>query len=395
MTSFDDDLIRQYDRDVIDFVTRGSKAADEARFNKLALRAFELQYRKDGEYRRQCLSMHASPETIRNWQEIPAVASFASRKTVEKLEGFPPAGGIMELRRKRGPVFPDSAINALASSANDILVKTCVFPDIDAMKMLFMAPTPAMAPGMVMAGGLERIRKRFGSEDSRFLISFRGLDLRGLISALRQCEKISQPLALLGATWAFDYFFDSCKKEEIRFRLPAGSRIVDSGGYVGRYTRCTPQEFFGKCRDVLGLDEEYCINALWLCESSTVYFDNVLGNSLSGVRRERCKEAPPWCRTTVVDPLSFKRVPKEKVGLLRHYDLTNRAMAIAVQTGNLGYETEDGFEVIGKWNQDMKNPDIDRLPSHPGGKIVSSLMDAFMGWKFSKTGRLYSSLKSG
>lgn len=303
------------------------------------------------------------------------------------------AGGVAELRKKRGPVFPDRNVRMLSVEANSRLEKSYLFPDVERIKMLFMVPTPIMAPGMVMAGGLDGMRRRYGTDDSRFLISFRGLDLGILISALRESEKTGRPLALLGATWGFDYFFDSCRKEGILFRLPGGSRLVDSGGYAGRYTKCTKEDFFGKCSVILGIRADYCINALWLCENSTVYFDNVLRNSLAGVRRERYKELPPWTRTIAVDPVDFRRLPKGKTGLLRHYDLTNRAMAVAVQTGNLGYETEDGFEVVGKWNRDMKNPDIERQPRHPGGRIVSSVMDTFLDWKFSKTGKIYASVK--
>ncbi len=399
MAKPDSVALKRYDEDVIEFVKQGLASEDERRFNGLALRAFELQYQSDEAYRGYCRKKNISPESITAWHEIPAVASFAFKKALEaafparKAEEFYFASGVAELRRKRGPFFPDKDMRALLAHANGLLEKAYLFPDIETIKMLFMVPTPVMAPGMVMASGLERIRRRFGTEDSRFLISFRGLDLRALISALRQAEKTRQPLALLGATWGFDYFFDSCKREGIRFSLPEGSRILDSGGYTGRYTKCSPEEFFGKCREIFGIGEDSCINALWLCESSTVYFDNVLSNSLSGVKRDRYKKTPPWSRAIVVSPSDFRRLPKGEVGLLRHYDLTNRAMAIAVQTGNMGYETEDGFEVMGKWNQDINNPDIERLPRHPGGRVVSSVMDKFLAWKFSKIGRIYSSMK--
>jgi anaerobic magnesium-protoporphyrin IX monomethyl ester cyclase len=351
MTNLSAAVLKRYDKDVLEFVSRGIGADDEGRFNELALRAFELQYSTDEAYRKYCAKTSISPESIRHWFEIPAVASFPFRKTLasafskREAEEFYSRSGVAELRRKRGPFFPDSDIRMLAAGANELLQKAYVFPDTDSIKMLFMVPIPVMAPGMVMASGLELIKRRFGTGDSRFLISFKGLDLRGLISALRQSEKTGQPLALLGATWGFDYFFDSCKKAGIRFRLPRGSRIVDSGGYVGRYTKCTKEAFFGKCLEILGIGENVCINALWLCESSTVYFDNIFRNSLTGVKRERFKELPPWSRIIAVDPLELRRLPKGKTGLLRHYDLTNRGMAIAVQTGNMGYETEGGFEM--------------------------------------------------
>jgi hypothetical protein len=392
-------LMNHYDEDVIEFINQGIEIRDERRFNELALKAFEIQYQSKGAYREYCRSLNASPETVNQWEEIPAVSSFALRKLLlrsyssTEAEKVQIRSRVVELRHKRGPFFPDKDIQMLVASANRLMEKAYVFPDIETIKMLFMVPVPVMAPGMVMASGLEQIKQQSGTDDSGFLISFRGLDLKRLISALRHAEKTGQPLAMLGATWGFDYFLDSCKREGIRFRLPAGSRIVDSGGYVGRYVKCTKEEFFGKCTEVLGIKEDYCINALWLCESSTVYFDNVLSNSLAGIRLERYKEIPPWSRTIVVDPLDFRRLPKGKVGLLRHCDLSNRAMAIVVQTDKMGYETENGFEVAGKWNYDMHNPSIERLPRHPGGKIVSSVMDTFLGWKFSRIGKIYSSLE--
>lgn len=392
-------FMNHYDEDVIEFINQGIETKDERRFNELALKAFEIQYESGEAYRTYCRSLNASPETINSWEDIPAVSSFAFRKMLltsyssTKAEKVQMRSRVAELRHKRGPFFPDRDVRMLMASANHLLEKTYVFPDVEMITMLLMVPLPSMAPGMVMASGLEQIRRRFGTDESRFLISFRGLDLKKLLSALRHSEETGQPVALLGATWGFDYFLDSCKREGIRFCLPSGSRIVDSGGYVGRYVKCTKEEFFGKCTEVLGIGEDHCINALWLCESSTVYFDNILSNSLSGIRRERYKEIPPWSKTIVVDPLDFRRLPKGKMGLLRHCDLTNRAMAIVVQTDKMGFETEGGFEVVGKWNYDIHNPDIERRQRHPGGKIVSAIMDTFLGWKFSRIGKIYSALK--
>jgi anaerobic magnesium-protoporphyrin IX monomethyl ester cyclase len=391
-------FIEEYDRDVLEFVGRGIDCSDEERFDELALRAFELQYRTKKSFREYCKRKSVSSETIDDWQDIPAVSSFPFKKILDntfparKAEGVYVESGIVELRKKRGPFFPDERILALVTAGNRLLEKSYVFPDIKSIRMLFMVPVPRMAPGMVMSTGLERMRQRFGTDDSRFLITFRGLNLKRLIVMLYRAEKTGEPIALLGATWGFDYFFNACRKAGMRFRLPEGSRIVDSGGYVGRYMKCTNEEFFQKCGEIFGIEEDHCINALWLCESSTVYFDNALKNALAGVKRARYKEIPPWCRTIVVDPVNFQRLPKGQPGLLRHYDLTNRGMAVAVQTDKMGYETEDGFEVLGKWNRDMKAPDIERKPQHPGGRLVSRVMDSFLDWKFSKIERIYRQL---
>ncbi len=377
------------DSNIVEFICKAHEDQSDERFNELALREFEFLYRASTPYRDSCKRNNFSPGTINRWEEIPAVASFS----MHDAGGLSSASGVVELERKRGPVFPDKDTVVLSSTVNNLLAKTFLFPDIERIKMLLAVPVPLMAPGMVMASGLKRLAQRFGTPESRFLISFRGLDLEALAGALRRAEKLREPLALLGATFVIDYFLDACEKEGIRFDLPEGSRIVDSGGYMGRYVKCTKEEYFRKCKRILGVEENHCVNALWICESSTVYFDNVLRNSLSGLVKERCKEMPPWTRVIAVDPRDFKRAPKGKPGLLRLYDLTNRAMAFAVQTDKIGFETEDGFEVAGKWNKSIGTADIDRSPQHPGGGTVTKLMDFFMRRKFSKLGGICSRLK--
>jgi hypothetical protein len=162
---------------------------------------------------------------------------------------------------------------------------------------------------------------------------------------------------------------------------------------MGQFGECSKDEYFKKCREILGVDESYCINVLGTCESSTNYFDNVLRNFLSGEKKSRYKEIPPWTRTIALDTKEFKRLPKGEIGLLRHYDLTNRAMVFAVQTDNLGFETEEGFEIIGRWNKKFGEIRIGGPVGHPGGRVATELMDYLMRRRLSKIGKIYARLK--
>ncbi len=149
------------------------------------------------------------------------------------------------------------------------------------------------------------------------------------------------------------------------------------------------------CENVLGVKEQFCVNVLGMAESSTNYFDNVLRHSIiTQTRVPRGKEIPPWTRTIVVDTKKFKSVPKGEVGLLRHYDLVNRAMVFAVQTDNLGHLTDEGFEIIGRWDKQLGAVGIDYAArGHPGGKIVTQLTDLLMRRSLSGVGKTYSRLK--
>lgn len=395
----DSKFVKKLDRDVMEFIHGDPEGQNEERFNELALREFALQYNSSKPYRDYCKRKNLSPETVNRWDEIPAVSSFAFKRIlsdsfpVDEAEELYYRSGVVELEHKRGPIFPNKNTVTLTAAINSLLAKTFLFPDVERIKMLLMVPSPVMAPGMVMASGLKCLMQRFGIPDSRFLISFRGLELKALVRDLRHAERSQQPLTLIGATLVIDYFLDACKKEGIRFDLPEGSRIGDSGGYMGRYAKCTKEEFFRKCKEILGVEEDFCINALWICESSTVYFDNVLKNSFSGLTKERSKEIPRWAKVVAVDPRDFKRLPKGKVGLLRLYDLANRAMSFSVLTDKMGFETENGFEVIGKWDKNFGMADIDYSPPHPGGRAATKVMDFFMRRKLSGIGKIYSRLQ--
>ncbi|MCJ7618583.1 MAG: hypothetical protein MUO43_18835 [Desulfobacterales bacterium] len=397
--SLESDFVKQLDQDILEFIRRGLEGGDEERFVELALREFELQYHTIEPYREYCKNKGISPKSATTWEQIPAVPSLAFKKfalasfPVDKAEHAYFTSGTNNPAIK-GKIFRDTGAVQLIKEANGLLTRSYLFPDVERMKILLMVPSPKMVPKMGMAIGLEEVRKRFGTPDSRYLISPLGLNLKALLTGLKKSESSSEPIALIGATSGFIYFFKACEKDGISFKLPEGSRICDGGGYLGQFGECTKKEYFSRCEKVLGIKENFCVNVLGMGESSTNYFDNVLRNFIGCKKVPRCKEVPPWTRTIIVDTKDFKRVPMGEIGLLRHYDLANRAQVFAVQTDNLGLETEYGFEIIGRWNKELGAVGIDySATGHPGGKIVTQMTDFLMRRSLSGIGKIYSRLK--
>jgi hypothetical protein len=382
------------DNEISAYIAKGMDFRDDGLFNSLMLRGFADQYASSSPYRDYCRKLGATPETVTNWAEIPAVASFRHRERLERFYPQQQAAELclesrtVDLSYARGPFFPDKRLVGLMRQAQLAAASRYLFPDVSRLKMLFFVPQPLMAPGMVMASGLERFRQEFGAPGSRFLISFTGLDLKGFVKDLRSAEGSGEPLAILGATHGLDYFMDACLQAGVAFRLPAGSRLMDSGGFMGRYAAKSPEQFFRNCENIFGLSGDNCVNALWICESSTVYLDKVLADAKGAGPGERRKIPPPWTRVLVVDPLTFRRVEPGKTGLIRLYDLSNRGMAAVVQTDKMGYETGDGFEVIGKLDREDPQGGLDLQPAHPGGKLVSRLMETAMRRKMAGIGRI-------
>ncbi|HAK59120.1 MAG TPA: acyl-protein synthetase [Nitrospiraceae bacterium] len=392
--ALDSDYVKELDRDVLEFVGKGMDNNDEARFIELARREFELQYHTVDAYREFCDRKGMSPDTVQRWEQIPAVPSLAFKKFI--VASFPVAvaehayftSGTTDPARK-GKIYRDAAAVDLINSANGFLTRRYIFPDKERMKILLMTPSPKMAPGMGMAIGLERVRTEFGTPESTYLITPLGLDVELLISSLLEAEQTGEPLALIGSSSGFIYFFKACETEGIRFTLPPGSRVCDGGGYLGQFGECSREEYFAKCRAILGVEEQYCINVLGMGEISTNFFDNVLHDHLNGTTGTRHKVVPPWTRTQVVDINTLEPVPAGEVGLLKHYDLVNRSMVLAVQTDNLGYAVDEGFEIVGRWKKKAGSLEAGEIKGGHGGKIVTQLVNFLLRRNLKKIGSVY------
>jgi hypothetical protein len=398
--SLESAFVKQLDRDIMEFVLEKRENTSDERFQDLALREFELQYHTVKPYQEYCDRKGMTPDTVDQWHQIPAVPSMAFKKfviasfPVERAEHAYFTSGTTDPKRK-GTILRDQGAVQLINAANGLLTRKYVFPDVERMKILLMTPSPQMAPGMGMAIGLEQVRRQFGTPDSTYLISRRGLNVELLLKSLIESENNGEPLALVGSSSGFIYFFNACERDGIRFRLPPGSRVCDGGGYLGQFGECSRDEYHEKCKRVLGVEEPYCVNVLGMGEISTNFFDSVLSDYLDGRKRERHKVIAPWTRTDVVDINTFERIPQGETGLLRHYDIINRSMVLAVQTDNLGFMTEDGFEIVGRWKKKPGKLEAEEIKEAHGGKIMTQLVRFLLKNKMKRLGDMYKKITRG
>lgn len=340
----------------------GGTGGDPAPFEALAIEEFAFQYRHNEPYRRFCGAKGVAPGHVRSWREIPALPTQAFK--TELVASFPLESAVHELLTSgttaktpeavaRGKIFRDEIGRELVFRANRVVTAAYLFPDFDAgrrCRLLIMTPSPRMAPSMGMAVGMEQTRVHFGTEDSRFLIGATGLDVGGLVRALHESQESGVPVAIIGATSALVFFYNACRANDMRFRLPPGSRIGDGGGYRGRFGEVTREDYLRLSEEVLGIPADHCVNMLGMAESGTNYADTVLADATAGRPvRTRHKVPPPWTRVEAASLKDLSPLPPGEIGLLRHYDVVNLPMVVAVQTDNLGYTDADGgFEIVGR-----------------------------------------------
>lgn len=372
-------------------------------FEALALDIFALQYASNEPYRQYCSAIGINPDGIHTWQDIPAFPCESFKK--ELVTSFPFDQAVMAQLTGgttaivRGQIFRDEIGRQLVLEANRVMTEAYLFPDFaqqQRCRVLILAPSPEMAPSMGMAIGMEETRRHFGTDDSCFLLNHGGIDIASLAKALAQAEATGVPIAMIGSTSAFVYFFNACKKKGVSFHLPKGSRIGDGGGYRGRYGEMTQEHYWQLAWEVLGIPYSHCINVLGMAESATNFFDDSLRREIKGQpTRKRLRPCPPWTRTVAVSAIDLRPLPPGEVGLLRHYDLVNLPTVLAVQTDNLGYTDALGnFQIVGRAQQDKATGKVSTTPSERtvgpmGDKPILRFLEAYVNFSIRfKSGRL-------
>lgn len=337
-------------------------AGSPSTFDALALEIFAYQYANNPLYRELADRKGADPGSVTAWTGIPAFPTEAFKGNL--VASFPLEDAVMaqitsgSTSEHRGKVFRDELGRGLVLAANRVMTGHWLFPDFEAgrrCRLLILAPSPQLAPSMGMAIGMEETRKAFGTDDSKFLLGLTGVDVAGLVEGLEQSESTGVPVAIIGSTSAFVFFFRAAEKRGLRFRLPEGSRLCDGGGYRGKFGEMTREGYYAMAETILGVPAHHCVNTLGMAESATNYFDDALRGAVTGAGTRaggstpRQKVPPPWTRVSAVSVDDLTPLPHGQVGLLRHFDLANLPTILAVQTDNLGVTSPDGgFEILGR-----------------------------------------------
>lgn len=331
---------------------RGHPLANDARFSDLALRIFEFQCRYNRFYRRYANSLGKGEPS--SWREIPPVWTTAFKRA--RVASFP-ASQRQAYFRTSGTTEGQAGIHEfrdldLYECGALAFFQLATMPDVPKMRMLFLTPSPAEAPYSSLVFMLERVRRRFGKSGSRYFLAKDQLKARLLINTLEMACQKSEPVYLLGTSFAFVYLLDELRRRGIRFTLPAGSRIMETGGFKGRVKEIPKEDFYHRLQAWLGIPRTHIVNEYGMTELSSQFYDIGLFSSLSGRGLPKgklsVKIGPPWTRIFLVEPWSGEEVPAGQRGLVRIYDLANLGSVVSIQTEDVGVKCREGFEVLGR-----------------------------------------------
>ena len=152
------------------------------------------------------------------------------------------------------------------------------------------------------------------------------------------------------------HLLDAMAAADRSFHLPAGSRVLDTGGFKGKSREVSATDLRHALSQRLGVPAHLCRNYYGMTEISTQYYDRAplvvsptapttgepsqLGDRTEDgalTPGERAKVVPHWARLVVVDPLTRRPVPHGEPGLLLHMDLANVGSCMAVLSDDIGW----------------------------------------------------------
>ena len=338
-------------QDVIEFI----RHPVETEFGPLALRVFAHQFELNQPYRKYCEVKGKTPDTVESWREIPAVPTAAFKEMT--LACGPAEKTFLSSGTSRGPEkrgrHPVPRLDLYRTS----ILKNFsahLLPDLAEwrkFKIFILTGSPETWPDSSLAHMMEVVRIQYGLPESAYFIHNAGLDLDGLIRSVEAASGDTHPVLLLGVTLAFLQLLEHCRRQAIPFRLPPGSRLMDTGGLKDRHIHLSKAERYERYTALFGIPSSHIVNEYGMTEMCSQFYDTVLADRINPPDRLspiRHKGIPPWVRTMVLNPETLDPLPSGQTGILRHFDLANCGSVMALQTEDIGRAIGDGFEITGR-----------------------------------------------
>jgi hypothetical protein len=347
-----------------------ARQAHHLDFDVLALQLYALQFQLNPAYGKICAARGLTPGTVEDWTQIP----FVPAKAFKELEfsSIPPdertavfhSSGTLEQKPSRHFHCAESLALYEASlwpwfAANcrlPLAAPGCAEPGC---QLLILAPPPEQAPHSSLVHMFETVRQNLGAagwRSGRSVFCGRleshgawGLDFESVLALLKPDlpSPIPLPQLILGTAFSFVHLLDFLAENQLRLKLPRGSRVMETGGYKNRSRFLPKAELHALITQQLGVGRENILCEYGMSELSSQAYESDV--QAPGSRLQpRAFRFPPWARGQIISPETGREVADGETGLIRIFDLANVYSVAAIQTEDLGIRRGDGFELIGR-----------------------------------------------
>ncbi|MBI4518272.1 MAG: long-chain fatty acid--CoA ligase [Deltaproteobacteria bacterium] len=324
-------------------------SGQEGNFETLALAVFRHQFEGIAPYRRYCEQRGTGIAAVRSWREIPPVPVLAFKETelacAAPQRVFLTTGTSRGHQRRGRHALPDVRLYHASAVGG---LRRFLWPDLERVPIVSLIAPPAAMPDSSLSQMVAWAMEEYPADGSIYAASAAGIDYTACAAALRAAERSGNPICLLATTAALIYLLDHCAVGGVSFRLPHGSRLMDTGGHKGAPRPLSRRGLLRACWNTFAIPGYFCVNEYGMAELSSQFYENVISNRWRGHFAPRYLVAPPWARVRLLDPATLDDVPAGERGLVCVYDLANAGTALAVLTEDIGRQAGDGFVIVGR-----------------------------------------------
>lgn len=307
-----------------------------ATFDELALAVFAFQYERIEPYRRLCDGRGVTPGGISDWRQVPVVPAAAFRRlrlaAAAEREVFRSSGtsGGDAARSVHYHPFPELYRQAVDASFPRFCLPAGAVPPLP---MLSLVPSRELLPDSSLAFMIDHVLARFAAPapESAAAIGKRGVEVVAARSWAGARQRSGRPALVLATSLALAQWLDALERQDLRFRLPAGSAVFETGGYKGRAGEVSPARQAERLWKRLGLPAGAVVREYGMTELTSQCYTR----SLAGGDPDLFV-APHWVRVRVLDPVTLEEAAPGANGLIAVFDLANLGSAAHLLTEDLG-----------------------------------------------------------
>jgi len=333
---------------IVDRVTRFLTSPATEPFEALALDAFAWQLERVEPYRRLCERRGVNSRTVTDWRRVPPVPA-ATFKTLTLAAA--PAAVVFrssgttageERRSVHHQPFPDLYRAVIDAS----FPRFCLPQGAGhgaGVPILSLIPTLEQLPDSSLSFMADHILARYGGPESATAFGPRGVEAAKARSWAGARQREGRPVLVLATAFALAQWLEALERLGLKFRLPSGSAVFETGGFKGRTTEVAREDLLARLHAWAGVPAGSVVREYGMTElTSQCYTGALLGEAPD------LFVAPHWARVRILDPETLEEVPAGTPGLICVFDLANLGSAVHLLTEDLGVAEPGGFRLLGR-----------------------------------------------
>lgn len=327
-----------------DRIARFLSNPDEDSFETLALQAYRYQTERIEPIRRLAESRGIDPGRLASWRDVPLVPTTAYKSLTLAAEParevFRSSGTTQgpEERSVHHHPFPD-----LYRRTIDLAFPRWCLAGLDRPPMLSLVPSRELLPDSSLSFMVDHVLARFGGPESANVVGPRGVEAGPARSWAGARQRAGKPVVVLSTALALDQWLTALERQELRFRLPAGSVLFETGGFKGRETEISRDQLIERIETRLGIPRQRIVREYGMTELTSQCYTEALDGGDPDLF-----VAPPWMRVRILDPETLAEAPEGTLGLIAIFDLANLGSTVHLLTQDLGVAERGGFRLMGR-----------------------------------------------